>query len=149
MYFTFAMCNNGLDLPDWPAFQSQPGLCLPHLGPSAGVWLSPTIAALCDWWQLFTDEAVFIIPVQGCTDQMDPDHPSTVRDTSVPVVAQSTNKSPAPWKAAVSHRGMDADTCCPLKTRKRKIPTKLPLSLNIPSAILHYFNALLSCWWNP
>lgn len=75
-----------------------------------------------DWWQLFTDEAVFIIPVQGCTDQMDPDHPSTVRDTSVPVVAQSTNKSPAPWKAGVSHRGMDAATCCLLKTREEKDP---------------------------
>lgn len=122
-----AMCNIGSDLPDWPAFRSQPSPCSPHLGPGAGVWLSPAIATPCDWWQLFTDEAVFIIPVQGCTDQMDPDHPSTVRDTSVPVVAQSTNKSPAPWKAAVSHRGMDAAACCLLKTREEKDPrhTKL------------------------
>lgn len=112
------MCNIGS--PDWPAFQSQPGLCRPHLGPTAGVWLSPAIGAPRDWWQLFTDEAVFIIPVQGCTDQMDPDHPSTVRDTSVPVVAQSTNKSPAPWKAVVSHRGMDTDTDRLLKTREEE-----------------------------
>lgn len=117
-----AMYNIGSDLPDWPAFQSQPALRSPHLGPGAGVWLSPAIATPRDWWQLFTDEAVFIIPVQGCTDQMDPDHPSTVRDTSVPVVAQSTNKSPAPWKAGVSHRGMDAATCCLLKTREEKDP---------------------------
>lgn len=124
-----AMCNIGSDLADWPAFQSQPGLCSPHLGPSAGVWLSPAIATPCDWWQLFTDEAVFIIPVQGCTDQMDPDHPSTVRDTSVPVVAQSTNKSPAPWKAAVSRRGMDAAACCLLKTRERSLTHKTTKSL--------------------
>lgn len=88
-------------------------------GPGGGVRLSLAIAAPRDWWQLFTDEAVFIIPVQGCTDQMDPDHPSTVRDTSVPVVAQSTNKSPAPWKAAVSHRGMDAAACRLLKTKEK------------------------------
>lgn len=114
-----AMCNIGSDLPDWPAFQSQLSVRSPHLGPGAGVRLSLAIAAPRDWWQLFTDEAVFIIPVQGCTDQMDPDHPSTVRDTSVPVVAQSTNKSPAPWKAAVSHRGMDAAACCLLKTKEK------------------------------
>lgn len=124
-----AICNIGSDLADWPAFQSQPGLCSPHLGPSAGVWLSPAIATPCDWWQLFTDEAVFIIPVQGCTDQMDPDHPSTVRDTSVPVVAQSTNKSPAPWKAAVSRRGMDAAAFCLLKTRERSLTHKTTKSL--------------------
>lgn len=117
-----AICNIGSDLPDWPAFQSQPSLCSPHLRPRAGVRLSAAIATPCDWWQLFTDEAVFIIPVQGCTDQMDPDHPSTVRDTSVPVVAWSTNKSPAPWKAAVSHRGMDAGRCCLLKSREEKDP---------------------------
>lgn len=100
-----------------PHSDAGPVSCWPHLGPGAGVWLSAAIGAPRDWWQLFTDEAVFIIPVQGCTDQMDPDHPSTVRDTSVPVVAQSTNKSPAPWKAVVSHRGMDTDSDCLLKNK--------------------------------
>lgn len=146
--FYIAMCNIGL--PDWPAFQSQPGLCWPHLGPVAGVWLSAAIAAPRDWWQLFTDEAVFIIPVQGCTDQMDPDHPSTVRDTSVPVVAQSTNKSPAPWKAVVSHRGMDTDSGCLLKTSLDEHHTQLLAVIlqNFTEALAYSLKYSCSSWWN-
>lgn len=34
----------------------------------------------------------------GCTSQMDPDHPSPVRDASVHTAARGTNKSLAFWK---------------------------------------------------
>lgn len=147
--FYIAMCNIGS--PDWPAFRHQPGLCRPHLGPVAGVWLSAAIAAPRDWWQLFTDEAVFIIPVQGCTDQMDPDHPSTVRDTSVPVVAQSTNKSPAPWKAVVSHRGMDTDSDCLWKTSvdEQHTPVLAVILQNLTGAFAYSLKYTCSLWWNP
>ena len=147
--FYIAMCNIGS--ADWPAFQHQPGLCWPHLGPVAGAWLSAAIAAPRDWWQLFTDEAVFIIPVQGCTDQMAPDHPSTVRDTSVPVVAQSTNKSPAPWKAVVSHRGMDTDSDCLLETSVDEQHTLglAVLPQNFTGAFACSLKYSCSSWWNP
>lgn len=55
----------------------------PHLGPCC----CQRGRAALDWWRSFSDEAVFITPVQNCAVQMDCDHPSSARDTSVPCVA--------------------------------------------------------------